>query len=85
MLRARMRRRIREKERVDSFRGELAQLYKNFKSEIEILCKKYGAKINCWYSPSMIPQPKFVINGVTFDADDLYYAEEIFKGKNLRE
>ena len=45
---------------------------KSFEADVEALCKKHEVKINCWYSPSTIPQPKFIIDGVTLDADDLY-------------
>jgi len=59
-------------EKTRDFREGLIQLYKRFKADVEALCKKYGVKINCWYSPSTIPQPKFIIDGVGFDADELY-------------
>jgi len=40
-----------------------------FRKNIEDLCKKYGAEINYWYTPSEIPQPKFIMDGVGFDTD----------------
>ncbi len=55
-----------------TFRKELIQLYTNFKSNLEELCKKYDVKIDFWYSPSNIPQPKLVFNGVGINADDFY-------------
>ena len=54
------------------FRKELLQLYDKLKADVEALCKRYEVEINCWYSPSTIPQPKFIIDGVGFDADELY-------------
>jgi len=70
MLRARMKK-VTDRERERAFREDLILLYKNFEAELTALCRKYDVQINCWYSPSTIPQPKFVIDGVAFDADDL--------------
>jgi len=39
---------------------------------MEALCEKHKVEINFWYSPSKIPQPKFIIDGVGLDADELY-------------
>jgi len=39
---------------------------------VEALCEKHKVEINFWYSPSKIPQPKFIIDGVGLDADELY-------------
>ncbi|MFQ6076702.1 MAG: hypothetical protein ACE5Z5_11300 [Candidatus Bathyarchaeia archaeon] len=39
---------------------------------MKALCEKHGVEINFWYSPSKIPQPRFVIEGIAFDADTLY-------------
>jgi len=56
---------------------ELVQLYRKFEADVETLCKKYGMTVNCWYSPSTIPQPKFMFNGVGFDDDELYNGIEV--------
>ena len=61
--------------RLRAFKEELLVSYHKFKKDIEALCKKHGAEINYWYSPSSIPQPKFVINGFGFDADQLFNEE----------
>jgi len=71
MARAR-RRKIKNPEKVNSFRDELIHLYERFKADIMSLCKKYGVEINYWYSPSTISQPKFIIDNVGFTADELY-------------
>jgi hypothetical protein len=71
MLRARNRK-VKEGEKVLAFQESLLQLYQKFEADVEVLCKKHEVKINCWYSPSTIPQPKFIIDGVKLDADDLY-------------
>jgi len=67
---------VEDREKTRAFREELIQLYKGFKGDVEALCKKHGVKINFWYSPSRIPQPKFIIDGVEFDADELYDEKE---------
>jgi len=54
------------------FRKEIIQLYNRFEADVKALCRKSNVKINCWYSPSDIPQPKFIIDGVGFDADEIY-------------
>jgi len=69
MLRTRNRK---VKEKVHAFQESLLQLYQKFEADVEALCKKHEVKINCWYSPSTIPQPKFIIEGIVFDADELY-------------
>ena len=71
MLRAR-KRKVKEGEKVHAFQESLLQLYQKFEADVEALCKKHEVKINCWYSPSTIPQPKFIIDGIGFDADELY-------------
>lgn len=68
--------RIKNKERLWIFRAELARHYEEFEAKLETLCKEHGVEINCWYSPSKIPQPKFVFGGVAVDADTLYDEEE---------
>ena len=67
---------VEDREKTRAFREELIQLYKGFKGDVEALCEKHGVKINFWYSPSKIPQPKFIIDGVGFDADELYDEKE---------
>jgi len=69
--------RIRDKEKLHAFQLELVQLYRKFETDVEMLCKKHGMTVNCWYSPSTIPQPKFILNGVGFDADELYNEIEV--------
>jgi hypothetical protein len=59
-------------EKTRDFREGPIQLYKRFKADVETLCEKHKVEINFWYSPSNIPQPKFIIDGVGFDADELY-------------
>lgn len=66
------------KDRLLAFREELIQLYRSFEGDVEALCKKHDVKVNYWYSPSMIPQPKFVIDGVGLDADELFEEEFVF-------
>lgn len=68
--------RVEDREKTRAFREGLIQLYKGFKSDVEALCKKHGVKINFWYSPSKIPQPKFIMDGVEFNADELYDEKE---------
>ena len=66
------------KDRLLAFREELIQLYRSFEGNVEALCKKHEVEVNCWYSPSTIPQPKFVIDGIGLDADELFEEEFIF-------
>ena len=54
------------------FRAKLMRLYEEFEAEVEALCREQGVEINFWYSPSRIPQPKFVFGRVTISADTLY-------------
>jgi len=75
MLRSR-RRRVKNPLRLRAFKEDLLQLYHKFKMDVEAVCEKHGVKINYWYSPSSIPQPKFVINGFGFDADQLFNEED---------
>ena len=76
MVRAR-RKRVKNPDKVYSFRGELVQLYHKLKVDIEALCKKHGATVNYWYSPSTIFQPKFIIDDVEFTADELCNEKEL--------
>ncbi|MDH5733967.1 MAG: hypothetical protein OEY88_09340 [Candidatus Bathyarchaeota archaeon] len=75
MLRARNRK-VKEGEKVHTFQESLLQLYQKFEADVESLCEKHKVKINFWYSPSKIPQPKFIIDGVGFDADEFYDEKE---------
>ena len=68
--------RIKDKERLWIFRAELVKLYEEFEAKLETLGKEHGVEINLWYSPSKIPQPKFVFDGVAVNADTLYDEEE---------
>jgi len=70
------RRRVKNPLRLRAFKEELLKLYYKFKMDVEAVCEKHGAEINYWYSPSSIPQPKFVINGFGFDADQLFNEED---------
>lgn len=63
-------------DRISSFREEVIQLYQRFEDDVAALCSKHGVKVGLWYSPSSIPQPRFVIDGVVVDADKLYDEEE---------
>ncbi len=54
-----------------AFQEELIKLYSSFEGDVEALCKKHGVQLQFWYSPSMIPQPKFIIDSVGFDADEI--------------
>ena len=54
-----------------AFQEELITLYSSFEGNVEALCKKHDVQLQFWYSPSMIPQPKFIIDGVGFDADEI--------------
>lgn len=76
MVRAR-RKKVKDPDRLYSFREEFVQLYHRLKVDIEALCKKYGATVNHWYSPSTIFQPKFVIEDAEFTADELYNEKEL--------
>lgn len=76
MARAR-RKRVKNPDRVYNFREELVQLYRRLKLDIETLCKKHGATVNYWYSPSTIFQPKFIIDDVGFTADELCNEEDL--------
>lgn len=76
MVRAR-RKRVKNPDKVYSFRKELVQLYQTHKIDIEALCKKHGATVNHWYSPSTIFQPKFIIEDVEFTADELCNEKEL--------
>ena len=67
---------VEDREKTRAFREELIQLYRGFRGDVEALCEKHGVKINYWYSPSKIPEPKFIIDGVGFDADELYDEKE---------
>ena len=69
-LRARNKR-VKNPDKLHSFQKEIIQLYRMFRKNVEDLCKKYEAEINYWYTPSEIPQPKFIMDGVGFDADQL--------------
>ena len=71
-----LRKRIRDKERLWVFRARLMRLYEEFEAKLEALCQQHGVEINFWYSPSRIPQPKFVFGKVAVDADTLYNEEE---------
>ena len=75
MLRARNKK-AKNPQRVDSFKKELVEVYHRFKTDVESVCERHGAEINYWYSPSGIPQPKFIIDGVSFDADQLLNEKE---------
>ena len=70
------RRRVKNSLRLRAFKEELLKLYHKFKMDVETVCEKHGVKINYWYSPSSISQPKFVINGFGFDADQLFNEED---------
>ena len=63
-------------EKTRDFREGLTQLYKRFKADVEALCEKHKVEINFWYNPSKIPQPKFIIDSIGFDADELYDKKE---------
>jgi hypothetical protein len=58
------------------FRAQLLQLYRSFEAQVEALCERTGVEINFWYSPSQIPQPKFMFDRVGLDADTLYHEDE---------
>lgn len=76
MVRA-SRKRVKNPEKVYSFRKELAELYQRFRSDVEAFSKKHKVKINYWYSPSTISQPKFIIDDVGFTADELCNEKEL--------
>jgi hypothetical protein len=68
--------RIKNKEKLWMFRAQLLQLYRSFEAQVEALCQRTGVEINFWYSPSQIPQPKFIFDRVGLDADILYHEDE---------
>lgn len=68
--------RIRNKKRLWIFRAKLMKLYEQFEAKMEALCQQHGVEINLWYSPSKIPQPKFVFGRVGLSTDTLYDEEE---------
>jgi hypothetical protein len=68
--------RIKNKEKLWMFRAQLLQLYRSFEAQVEALCQRTGVEINFWYSPSYIPQPKFIFDRVGLDADTLYHEDE---------
>ncbi len=78
---------FRNPDKVYSFREDFLQLYSAFKVNIEALCKKYDVRIDYWYSPSAIPQPKFVIENAGFTADELHMEKEllVLSSKRKRE
>ena len=57
--------------RLMEFREKLLEVYKKFREDVEVLCKEYGARISFWYTPTRVPQPRFVIDGLHIDADEL--------------
>jgi len=67
---------VEDREKTRDFREGVTQVYKRFKADMEALCEKHKVEINFWYSPSKIPQPKFIIDGVEFDADKFYDEKE---------
>lgn len=67
---------VKDWEKTRDFREGVIQVYKRFKADVEALCEKHKVEINFWYSPSKIPQPKFIIDGVGFDADEFYDDKE---------
>jgi hypothetical protein len=54
------------------FRAQLKQLYTEFEAQVETLCQQTGVHLQTWYSPTYIPQPKFVFEEIALDADSLY-------------
>jgi hypothetical protein len=68
--------RIKNKEAFWMFRAQLKQLYLEFEAQVEALCQRTSVELEEWYSPSYIPQPKFVFNSIALDADMLYDEEE---------
>ncbi len=60
------------------FRTEVVNLYKKFEEDLVTVSRKFGFKVNMWYSPSKIPQPSFKAGRLTLDADKLY-SEQNFK------
>ncbi len=64
--------RVKNKERLWVFRAKLMRLYEKFEAEVEDLCREQGVEVNFWYSPSTIPQPKFVFGRAAISADTLY-------------
>ena len=83
-----LREKVKNKERVWMFRAKLMKLYEEFEVKLEALCQQHGVEINFWYSPSNIPQPKFVFGRVAITADTLYDEEEfslLFSPKSVWE
>ena len=78
--------RVKNKERLWVFRAKLMRLYEEFEAEVEALCREQGVEINFWYSPSKIPQPKFVFGRAAITADTLYDEEQfslLFSPKSI--
>jgi hypothetical protein len=71
-----IKRRTRKKKKLLRFRSQLIKLYEEFKTKTEKLSEEYEVEINYWYSPSRIPQPKFIFGNVGISADTLYREEE---------
>ena len=74
--------------RLMEFREKLLEVYGRFREELEALCKEYGVKISFWYTPTRVPQPRFVIDGLQIDADELLddsCFEAYFGTKRLRQ
>jgi hypothetical protein len=67
-----MSKKIKNKERLWVFRAKLMRLYEEFEAEVEALCREQEVEVNFWYSPSTIPQPKFVFDKAAISADTLY-------------
>ena len=68
--------RVKNKEAFWIFRAQLKQLYLDFEAQVEALCHQTGVELEEWYTPSCIPQPKFVFNSIALDADMLYDEDE---------
>jgi len=68
---------VKNREKLWTFREKLMKCYQRFESDVETLCQEYDVKVNMWYEPSNIPQPKFVFEKITLEADTLY-DEEVF-------
>lgn len=71
-----LRKRMGNAERLWVFRANLMRLYEEFEAKLEALSQKHGVEINLWYSPSRIPQPKFLIGRIEVDADTIYDEDE---------
>lgn len=63
-------------ETLTAFRGELIQLYTRLWENILALAERHGAEVVLWYSPSRIPQPRFVLGRIALDADSLLNDQE---------